>query len=222
MAILKATVTLIGKRPILFHGFSIDTIALEKRERTGVAGNDPEEWKRSVLKTTNNQLYLDSSYIFGCFRDGGKHIKSGRGSIQTKVASTLLVLDETILLDRFLPEESELTTDKTQPVYLDIRSVKNPTTKARNVRYRIAASQGWKVTFKIEWENTVVSREQMHSVIDSAGSFVGLGDGRSIGFGRFTVEQFEIEEIVQEQGKKRKTVERVEAGVSGVQLGLGI
>lgn len=194
MGILKATIKIAGKRPMLFHSFSVDSIALEKKERTGVAGNDPEEWKRSVLKNKENQLYVDSTYIFGCLRDGGKHIKSGRGSIQAKIASTLVVLDETILLDRFLPPEDQLTQEKTEPVYLDVRSVKNPTTKGRNVRYRVAACPGWKATFQIEWEGTVVSRGEMKAAMESAGSFVGLGDGRSIGFGRFTVEQFDIEE----------------------------
>ncbi len=201
MSILKAKVEIVGKRPILFHSFSVDSIPLGKKERSGVAGNDPEEWKRSVLRTKEGQLYVDSSYIFGCLRDGGKHIKSGRGSIQAKVSSTLIVIDEMILLDRFVPDEESLTQDKTQPVYLDIRSVRNPATKGRNVRYRIAASPGWKASFEIEWENTIVSRGEMQSALDSAGSFVGLGDGRSIGFGRFTVESFEIEE---EEVKKKK------------------
>lgn len=192
---LIARITITGKRPILFHSFSVDTISLEKKERTGVAGNDPEEWKRSVLKTKEGQLYVDSTYIFGCLRDGGRHIKEGRASLQAKIASTLLVLDEIILLDRFLPREEELTQDKTQPVYLDIRSVKNPNTKGRNVRYRIAASPGWKASFQIEWEGTVVARKQMESALISAGDFVGLGDGRSIGFGRFRVEKFELEEL---------------------------
>lgn len=204
MAILKATITIQGERPILFHGFSVDSIPLGKKEQTGVAGNDPEEWKRSVLKTADNQLYVTSSYIFGCLRDGGKHIKSGRGNIQSKIASTLVVQDEIILLDRFVPPEAKLPRENTAPVYLDVRSVKNPATKGRNVRYRIAASPGWKTTFSIEWENTVVSRDEMRSALESAGSLVGLGDGRSIGMGRFKVESFEIEDIEAKSTKKKK------------------
>lgn len=203
MALLKAKATIIGKRPILFNSFSIDSIPLEKQEKTGVAGHDPQEWKRTVLITKEKQLYVESSYIFGCLRDGGKHIKSGKGSLQAKVASTLVVLDEIIPLDRFLPPEDELSQDKSQPVYLDVRSVKNPSTKARNVRYRIAASIGWKASFEIEWENTIVSRGEMESTLISAGSFVGLGDGRSIGCGRFTVEAFEIFENGLTDKKKR-------------------
>jgi hypothetical protein len=196
MTLLKAKISIRGKRPLLFHRFSVDSIPLKKQERTGVAGNDPEEWKKTVLKTSNNQLYVEASYIFGCLRDGGKHVKSGRGSLQAKVASTLVVLDEIILMDQYLPPEEELTQDKSQPVYLDIRSVTNPGTKGRNIRYRIAAAPGWSINFNIEWESTIISRNEMRSVIESSGSFVGLGDGRSIGCGRFIVEDFEIMEII--------------------------
>lgn len=203
MALHKASITITGKRPILFHHFSVDSIPLEKQERTGVAGNDPEEWKRSVLKTPDNQLYVDASYIFGCLRDGGKHIKAGRGSIQAKVASTLVVLDEVILLNRFVPDEKKLSQDKSELVYLDVRSIRNPTTKARNVRYRIAASSGWQASFRIEWEGTIVSKTEMESALQSAGSYVGLGDGRSIGFGRFIVDKFEFFE---EQSKKKQKI----------------
>jgi hypothetical protein len=203
MGLLKAKVTIVGKRPILFNSFSVESIPLGKKEKTGVAGNDPEEWKRTVLKTKDGQLYVDASYIFGCVRDGGKHIKSGKGSIQAKVSSTLVVLDEMILLDRFMPL-GELSQDKLEPVYLDVRSVRNPSTKGRNVRYRVAASPGWKATFEIEWEGTIVSRGEMQGAIDSAGSFVGLGDGRSIGCGRFVVEAFEISEMQPSAEKKKK------------------
>lgn len=192
MAIIKASVTIVGIRPILFHSFSMDSISLGKKEKTGVAGNDPEEWKRSVLITKDNQLYVDQTYIFGCLRDAGKHTKSGRGSLQTKVASTLSVVGNIVLLDRFLPSEDKLTQDKEALVYLDIRSVKNPATKGRNIRYRIAASPGWTATFQIKWENTVVSRAQMEGIIKDAGALVGIGDARSIGMGRFEVQSFLI------------------------------
>lgn len=41
--ILNATVSIKGIRPLLWHAFGPDAIPLEKREKTGVAGNDPEE-----------------------------------------------------------------------------------------------------------------------------------------------------------------------------------
>lgn len=196
MALLIAKVSIKGVRPLLFHRFTTDTIPLERKERTGVAGNDPEEWKKTYSATPDRQLYLDPSYIFACIREGSKYTKQGKGSIQPKVVSTLQVIDDKILLDRFIPKSiDQLTDDSSQPVYLDIRSVKNPNSKGRNVRYRVAVSSEWKTEFNILWENTMVSREQMKSICNDAGQLTGLADGRSIGFGRFQVMDFEIEEF---------------------------
>jgi hypothetical protein len=192
MAMLVAKVQIEGVRPILWHRFGPDAIPLEKQEKTGVAGNDPEEWKRTYLATKEGQLYVEPSYIFGCLREAAKYTKSGRGSIQKNVAATLQVLDDMVLIDRFMPEE--LTQDPTQPVYIDVRSVRNPATKGRNVRYRLAASPGWKAEFNILWDGTIVSRTQMEAVCIDAGKLVGLADGRSIGFGRFEVKKFEVSE----------------------------
>lgn len=190
--IVIADVKIHGIKSMLWHRFGPDTLPLEKKERTGVAGNDPEEWKASVLKTNENQLYIEPSYIFGCIRDGAKYTKKGRTSLQPLVAATLQVLDEKILIDRFLPEN--LSTDQNEPVYLDIRSVKNPVTRARNIRYRVCSSPGWNASFQIAWDRTIISRAEMETIILDAGMYSGLGDARSIGFGRFKLKEFKIKE----------------------------
>jgi hypothetical protein len=195
--ILTATATIKGQRPLLWHAFGPDAIPLEKVERTGVAGHDPEEWRKTVLVLPSGQLYLHSSYLFGCIRDGAKYTSRKRGTIQPFVSATLQLTDDMVLLDRFLPDPTLRTpppTDPTQPVYLDIRSVKNPATKARNVRYRVAICAGWELSFSIFWDKTIVSRGEMEASITDAGRFVGLGDGRSIGFGRFVLECFNVVE----------------------------
>ncbi len=190
--ILNAQVTIKGLRPLMWHAFGPDAIPLEKQERTGVAGNDPEEWKKTVLALPTGQLYVQPSYVFGCLREAAKYTKKGKGSIQSAVSATLQVADDVILVDRFMT--SPLPSDPTAPVYLDVRSVRNPATKARNVRYRVAASSGWRTTFNIFWDKTIVSRGEIESVVRDAGQLVGLGDGRSIGMGRFSVEQFTVAE----------------------------
>ncbi len=190
--ILNATITIKGVRPLLWHYFGPDAIPLEKQERTGVAGNDPEEWHKTFLALSNGQLYLQPSYMFGSIRDGAKYTSRKRGTIQPFVSATLQIADDVVLVDRFMVDP--LPTDPTAPVYLDIRSVKNPATKGRNVRYRVAASSGWQTTFNIFWDKTIVSRGEMNAAIIDAGRFVGIGDGRAIGMGRFTVEQFTVAE----------------------------
>lgn len=124
-------------------------------------------------------------------RDGARYTKKGRGSIQTSVAATLQITDEMVLVDRWLPEGIP-SADKTQPVYMDIRSVRNPATKGRNVRYRVAASTGWQAIYHCMWDKTIVNRNELETVILDAGRLCGLGDGRSIGFGRFEIARFEV------------------------------
>lgn len=196
---LSAKVQVCGTRPLLWHRFGADTIPVDgKKERQGVAGNDPSEWKRSVLTTKEGQLYLEPSYFFGALRDGARHTSRKRGTLQPYVAATLQLTDDRVLIDRFLPSEP-LPLDPEQAVYLDVRSVKNPATRARNVRYRVAAAPGWLADFTIVWDSTVVSRNEMEAVTRDAGALVGVGDGRSIGFGRFEVVRFEIGAVEEEK-----------------------
>jgi hypothetical protein len=193
--ILKANVTIKGIRPLLWHHFGPDALPLEKQEKTGVAGHNPDEWKKTVLKTKDSQLYVDPSYIFGCIRAGSKYTKKGKGSIQSMVAATLQVNNDRVLIDRYLPDNiTELVNEIEQPVYMDVRSVVNPSTKGRNIRYRVAASPGWITNFEIEWDKTIVSRGEMEASVIDAGRFSGIGDGRSVGFGRFEVVEFKIQE----------------------------
>jgi hypothetical protein len=189
--ILIAQISIQGTRPLLWHGFGLDSIPFTKQERTGVAGNDPEEWKKSVLVTSEGRLYLPRPYFFGSLRDGAKHTRRGRGNLQADVASTLESLTERAELDGLrLP--NPITTDPSQPIYLDIRSVVNPGTKARNVRYRVAAAPGWRVSFQLGWDKTVISRAEMEAITHDAGRLAGIGSGRKIGLGRYTVEAFDI------------------------------
>lgn len=199
--VLTAKARIRGIRPLWWHRFGPDSIPLEKQEKTGVAGNDPEEWRRTALVTRQGQLYLDPSYVFGTIRDGAKHTKRKVGTLQRFVAATLQVMDNQVFIDRFMPDANgvpyDLKTaqvppdDPSAPVYLDVRSVRNPATGARNVRYRIAASPGWETEFTLTWDKTVVSRGEMEAALRDAGLLVGLGDGRSIGAGRFEVVSFE-------------------------------
>jgi hypothetical protein len=56
--IIDVTLCIEGIRPLLFHHFGNHAIPLEKQERSGVPGNDPDEWRESYLATPEGQLYL--------------------------------------------------------------------------------------------------------------------------------------------------------------------
>ena len=203
--IVKAKVQIVGTRPLLQHQFTPAALPLEKQEKTGVAGNDPTEWRRTCIVDKTGQLFLDPSYIFATVREGGRSIKRGRGSIFKLVASTLIVTDNKVMIDRFYPgfpcdepfdvESVEpCSNDQDEPVYIDVRGVVNPSTKGRNVRYRLACSPGWRITFNIMWDKTVVSRNEIESCVIEAGRLVGLANGRAIGMGRFEIESFTVAE----------------------------
>lgn len=200
--LVKARITIKGIRPLLQHHFGPDALPLEKAEKDGVAGNSPNEWRKTAMVTKEGQLYLEPTYVFATIRDGAKYTKKGKGSIQSAVAATLQVLDNEILIDRHFPgfpnghafdilKAEPPERDKTAPVYLDVQSVRNPSTKGRNVRYRVACSPGWSASFTILFDKTIVDRNSMQAVLNDAGVLVGIADGRSIGFGRFTVESYE-------------------------------
>ena len=186
--IVTATVTIKGTRPFLWHAFGPDSIPLEKGERSGVAGNDPTEWKKTVRRTKEGQLYATPEQVFGTLVNAARYTKQGRGSIQSNVQATLQVTDAIVLMDRWLRDDNP-SIDYTEPVYLDVRSVVNPMTRGRNVRYRIAASPNWQLTFHLLWDKTIVSRTQMEAVIIDAGRLVGIGSGR-----RFELVEFLVSE----------------------------
>ncbi|MBD2156749.1 hypothetical protein [Leptolyngbya sp. FACHB-16] len=196
--ILTARVAIQGTRTLLWHRFGIDSIPLEKQEKSGVAGNDPEEWRKTVLMTSDRQLYLLNTYIFRCIRDAAPYIKRGR-TFQTAVAATLQVVEDVILLpDRYVPSrpvqiEQGQAYDDIPSVYVMVAGVKNPGTNKRNIRYRVATTAGWECNFTLLWDKTVVSRGEVESLCLTAGQLVGLGDGRSIGFGRFVLKSFEVQ-----------------------------
>lgn len=174
-----------GIKPLLFHTFPIETLTTQK-SKTG-----EDEWKTTVLMDEKRQLYVLGTYFLNSIIDGGKEIKVGRGSLSKKISSTLSVDEIKIpLQDRFVPPDEDLLKLDSEPVYLDVRSVVNPMTKGRNLRYRIAAKPGWKCVFTIEWDDVIASKEQIKRCVENGGSFQGVGDGRKIGFGRYKVISF--------------------------------
>lgn len=181
-----------GVKPLLFHTFPIDTL-VKSKSKSGTTGMDHEEWKQTVLMDENRQLYVLPSYIVGSITAGGKQIKVGKSSLNKKVGATLEVVESRIYItDRFVPQEDALTKNSTDSVYLDVRSVVNPMTKGRNLRYRIAAAPGWKLTCTLSWDDRAVSKDDMKACCDNAGLFEGIGDGRKIGNGRFRVVDFVV------------------------------
>lgn len=188
MTHISAEVKIRGTRPLIFNLFSVDSIPLIKKAKSGVAGNNPDEWKTSFSSTVDNQLYLESRHIFACLRAGGKYIPKSRGTLESDIAATLQVNKEILLLNRYVHSFEEISNDPTELVYVDVRPVSRRGVK--NIRYRLATAPGWETDFQISWDSTLISPQQMESVCIESGNFAGLGDARKIGYGRFEVTDF--------------------------------
>lgn len=187
-----ADVTIVGERPLLYHAFKIQALK-KKQVRSGSAGDNPEEWKQTVLHE-GSRLFIPNTYIFATIGNGAKYVKVGRGTIAKKLSSSLIVKNsKSFIENRELPlEDIESCDPDKDDVFLDIRGVMNPNSKGRNVRYRVAVREGWKLSFSVSWNAYTVTTEQFKEALDYAGSESGLGDGRALGFGRFIVENVTI------------------------------
>jgi hypothetical protein len=194
MSFVRATVHCVGTRPLLFHTFSVEALSHERKAKGGSAGNSPDEWRNTFRMTEDRQLYLTPDCAFACFKGAGAYTKIGKGNLSKKLAATLQVFNDRLLIDRYVPvewdkaETKDIPTSPLADVYLDIRGVINPNSKGRNVRYRVACKPGWETTIQIGWDSSIVSKEQIKPIVKDAGVLIGLGDGRSIGLGRFDSE----------------------------------
>lgn len=189
-----ANVHIEGIKNLLINTFPIEALDA-KKPKSGSAGNSSEEWKKTVLvDKETNKLFIFQSYLFKSISDGGKEIKVGKATIAKKVAASLEIVScekERIYFENDICLPENLTTDCSQKVFLDIRSVVNPMTKGRNLRYRVCISHPWELKFKISWDNVIISKETMMQAIVNGGLYQGIGDGRAIGFGRYKLVNFE-------------------------------
>lgn len=207
--IVRARVVIQGTRTMLQHHFGPEAIPLEKAEKSGVAGNNPEEWRATSLVDSEGTLYVLGTYVFGCLRNGAIHTKRGRGTLQAPLVSTLQVEEDIVKLNRSMPSgdithQSILNpVDPEIMVFVYVSSVKNPATKGRNVRYRLATRSGWRCKFTLQWDKTIISREQMKAVLRDSGTFGGIGDGIKIGCGRFEVLTYKELDSAEEKTTKR-------------------
>lgn len=193
----KAKFTVRGTTIYLYHKFNLEALTNTKKPKEGSAGNNPAEWKTTAW-IHDKQFFIPGYYFFSSIIQGGKYVKVGRGTISKQLPGIFSVLDERVMIDRFIPKDIEeleledLGTDSSQNVFVDIRMVANPNTKGRNARYRIALRPEWRGTVHIEWDDTVFSKSQIHDALIAAGKYSGVGDGRAIGYSRYAVEDFEV------------------------------
>ena len=171
-------VTLKGTSALLMHRFPLEPIeAIDKKpkeEQAEIAAYRDPDTTDLYIPGVNVQRSLIAAAIYS----KGK----GRASLQKPVAACVMVAPERIPLG---------VSDYT----IDSRPVVIPSTKGRIVRHRPRLDD-WEITFTIEWDETLLTEEQVRRVVDDAGSRVGLLDfrpERKGPFGRSVVVGWEVE-----------------------------
>jgi len=157
------------------HRFPLEPVPnLDKR---------PKEEQAEVAAYRNEEgiLYVPSVCVRQSLIAAAKYIVGkGRASLAGPVAACVMINPEQISLNKTCYE-------------IDARPVVVPATKGRVIRYRPRIDE-WRLTFQIEWDTTLFTKDKLREVVDRAGQLVGLLDFRPEkkgSFGRFYVVNWE-------------------------------
>ena len=168
--------TIRGMSALLMHAFPLVPIeALDKKsiaeQAELVAYRDPD----------TGELYIPGVNIQRALVAGASFSKGkGRATLQKVVAACVLVA----------PERCSL---RVKEYKVDSRPVVIPATRGRVMRHRPRLNE-WKCAFSIEFDDTLLTEEQVRRVVDDTGSRVGVLDFRPETkgpFGRFIVVEWE-------------------------------
>jgi len=168
----KIQVTIKGDSALLMHAFPLVPIdAIEKRS--------PQEQAElaSYRDAVTGELYIPGVAIQRALVGAATYSKGkGRASLQ-KIAAACLLVD---------PERISLGIKKFE---IDSRPVVVPATRGRVMRHR-PRLENWTVSFNLEYDNNLLTEKQVRTIVNDAGSKVGLLDFRPEKkgpFGRFSV-----------------------------------
>lgn len=152
----KATVTIEGTSALLMKKFP--EVPIEGFEK-----KPPQEQAElsSYRIPGSKELCIPGVAIQRALINGAAYSKGkGRASLQKTAAACIMVL----------PEFVGVGTDKFK---VDSRPCVVPATKGRIMRHRPRIDQ-WKGSFGIEWDETLMSEEQVKRIIEDMGTRVGL------------------------------------------------
>lgn len=171
MATKSVGVTIRGISALLMHRYPLEPIeALDKKP-------PQEQAELATYRTPEGLLHVPGIAVQRALVAGAAFSKGkGRGTLQKPVCACVMVNPEWLILDA-------------QEYQVDARPVVIPATKGRVVRYR-PRFDNWEVSLHVEYDDTLLTEEQLRRVFDDTGSRVGLLDfrpERKGPFGRFMV-----------------------------------
>ncbi|MGA2071633.1 MAG: hypothetical protein ABSG97_09815 [Sedimentisphaerales bacterium] len=177
MSIKTAEVEVKGKSPLLMHQYPMVPIeALEKKP------SEEQAELASYRDPDTGELYIPGICFQRSFISAASYSKGkDRASLQKLVAACVMVNPERISLG-------------TKTFKVDARPVVIRATKGRVLRFRPRLDE-WHCRFEVDYEDTLLTENQLRKVIDDSGERVGVLDFRpqcNGYFGRFMVTGWKV------------------------------
>ena len=186
MNIIKLKI--VGTRPLIMHA---DTLAdpLNPQTKRHKALTDKKKKSYDDYETIAKSEWLGGLYIdeqgpylpganiHAALVDGGKLSKLG-----AQIKRSVDTLHDRYHLEYDGPRTAE---ELWNAEFFDARTVKNPGSRARLVRYR-PMFRKWAVSVDLAFDPESINRDQVIRCLSDAGQYCGLGDYRPK-FGRFEV-----------------------------------
>jgi hypothetical protein len=165
-----------GSSAVLMHRLPLDPVA-------GMEKKKPEEQaEESAYRLPNGELYFPGPNLQRALISGSKFSKGkGRSSLATVAAACLMVPQEHLLFG-------------CRKFEVDSWAVVVPATKGRIVRHRPRLDD-WSLSFPLEYDDELLSENQVRQIVDDTGLRVGIGDFRPEKkgpFGRFKVIEWDF------------------------------
>lgn len=186
-------IKLTGIRPIILHnGLLADPtnpIVLQQKAITAKKAKKTDadnlelarlEWFGGLYLSESGRICIPCDNIERCIQQGGQKQRIGKD-----VQAGVFVQEPEIEIDH-----PDIAGKKIEKLYGDPRFTIRKGVKiqtSRIIRIRPMIPTGWKLTFTLEFDDTLINSRNLEQAILDAGTYVGLGDWRPK-FGRFTHE----------------------------------
>lgn len=173
-----------GTSPYLMHSFSMEKSEEKSKKKVGVEDYKLEA-ETSLYRLPDGTIYIPSTQLHGTLIEAGKkfQIPGQRKATFSKLLGGLVVIT---------PDAIPMNP---QTYEIDSRAVVVPSTRGRVIRYR-PKFLDWSLKFVLEnFEPEQIDESTLKTILDYAGSYVGIGDFRPSKkgpFGRFNVVKWEV------------------------------
>jgi hypothetical protein len=139
---------------------------------------------------TTQEVYFSPLVMTACAREATRTVNRKQRPQMIALAESLSVLQERLIIERSVPETP--TDDSRAIAY---RLAESTLRSASSNKRAYVAAEEWHIIFRIQWDETIANYHDVRALLDYIGKWIGIGNGRMSGYGRFRVHTFSIEVV---------------------------